>query len=231
MIKRICILIIIFISTVYSSYCLTNYLSVKGEDRSYNIYESKFNEMQDKLDKKDSLTTNMSEQDIKAFSQLIVKSEKKNDEDIKPRFMKMFNEKTKAFSKELAKKQILRGNHKEKEVKIADKSTMNGYLEEARDDIYSENEDQLHYFVKAFVDIQNSFDGYKIKTSENLLSFFLIAGFSILLCIFLFIAFAVSSGDLDFDIECMTIITYGYLFVSVFFYIIYLLGDWLCLGV
>lgn len=231
MIKRICILIVIFISTVYSAYCLTNYLSVKGEDRSYNIYESKFNEIQDKLEKKDSLTTNMSEQDIKAFSQLIVKSEKKNDEDIKPRFMKMFNEKTKDFSKELAKKQILRGNHKEKEVKIADKSTMNGYLEEARDDIYSGNEDQLHYFVKAFVDIQNSFDGYKIKTSENLLSFFIIAGSLILLFFFLLMVFSTLSGDMDFDIDSMTIMTYSYLFVSVLFYIIYLLGDWLFLGV
>jgi len=231
MIRKICILIIVFISTVYSAYCLTNYLSVKGEDRSYNIYESRFNEMQDKLEKKDSLTTNMSEQGIKDFSQLIVKSEKKNDEDIKPRFMKMFNEKTKAFSKELAKKQILRGNHTEKEIKILDKSTMNGYLEEARDDVYSENDDQLYYFVKTFVDIQNSFDGYKIKTSENLLSFFIIAGFSILLCILVFMVFSILNGDIDFDIESMTIMTYCYLFVSVIFYIVYLVGDWLFLGV
>lgn len=231
MLKRIFIFINLFILMAYSASSLTTYLSNKGEDRSYKIYESRFNELQEKLEKKDSLITGMSEKDISSFSEFIVESEKKNDEDIKPRFMQLFHEKTTAFSKELAKKKIVSGIENKREVKITDKNTMDGYLEEARNKSFSKNNDDLHYFVKTFINIQNSFDGYVIKTPQSLLSSFFLYGFIILVFISMVMVFYIVSEDTAPDIEDIVIPTYMYCIISIIVYIVYLLVNWLTMGV
>lgn len=239
MLKKIFILINVLIITVYSAASLTTYLSNKGEERSYKIYESAFHEMQEKLEKKDSLTTVMSEKDIKSYSKFVVESEKEEHEEIKPRFMKIFNEKTIAFSKELAKKKVIRGGQKSKQVnsenkeeeEVIDKNTMNAYLEEARDDSLNGNNDELYYFFKRFADIKESFGGYKIKTKENLFLFFSLWALSILSVLATFVTVSYFSDDIDLDTECITIVTYCYLFLFILFYISYLLANWLFFGV
>jgi len=230
MLKRIFILFVMFATVVYTAAAFTNYLSNKGEAKTYADIESAFNHLQNKLEKNSSLATELPPKDIKRYSEYVVYLEKYKNDNIKPNIMKMYHEKIVAFSQELAKKNLISIEDKAKQQKHSENNNMEEYLNDARvqsgKDDEAGNVDQLNSFMKNLSDIDGKVGGYKIQKPEFLFGLSLIGFGVVFLVIIIIFALTLFGEKIAINSELVGLFTYIFLVISIIVYLFYLLGIW-----